>query len=353
MVDLIDIVLEGFKDAVAWITELFMAGLQSGYESLTAALFGTPTPRTDRGFVFGEPLNTPWPAIRDALVGGEIMLIALLLLVVSVQARHTIRIFNLGSAYAARKTRRTAWLGAILIVTWYWLSTLVLYLVDGFTIALLPALDTLGAIMLDFLATSVYNPALALAFAITGGFAMWTLQALYFIRDLLLYVYVYGMPIALALAYGNVPVVSTIAAGFARRFVPLAVLPLPAAVVFSGYELLYAQGALAPQNAFLKHVVAVSLPVLALYVTWKTFGYATPLTARIVGTAANAALLLGAVATGAYLAGPHVATTAARWGPKAATGHVVAQQTAARATGDDADGRQSRYRRTENDPDQE
>src|SRR6056297_129964 len=330
MVDLIDVVLEGSKGVVDWVIGLFMEGLQTGYDILTEEMFGTPTPQTDGAFVFGAPTNDPWIAIRDALVGGEIMLIALLLLVMCVQGRHTIRIFNIGNAYEARKTKKTAWVGAFLIITWYWLSVLGLYIVDGFTIALMPSLSSLGNVMLNFLETSLTNPGLALVFALIGGLSMWALEALYYIREILLYVYVYGMPIAFALGYGNIPVLSDIAMGFSKRFVPLAVLPLPAAVVFKGYDLLYSQGSLAPNNAFLRYLVAASLPLIALYLTWKTFKYATPLTARVVGGTAKGAALIGGVAAGAYVGGAGVATTAARWGPKAAAGHAVAQKAAAR-----------------------
>lgn len=351
MVDLIDLVLEGFKDVVDWVISLFMDGLTSGYDALTETMFGTPTPETDGAFVFGDPTNTPWPDIQDALVGGEIMLIALLLLVMSVQGRHTIRIFNIGSAYEARKTKKTAWVGAFLIITWYWLGVLTLYLVDGFTLALMPGLDSLANAMLGFLGASLTNPGLALLFALLGGISMWALEALFYIRGVLLYVYLYGMPIAIALAYGNIPVLSDIAMGFCKRFVPLAMLPLPAAMVFKGYDLLYGDGTLTPETIFLKYLVAASLPLIALYITWKTFKYATPLTAKVLGTATKGAVTVGAVATGAYAAGAGVATTAARWGPKAAAGHAVAQKAAARTdSGNDGDGGKPSYRRTENDP---
>jgi len=349
MVDLIDVVLEGFKGVVDWVIGLFMEGLQTGYDTLTEEMFGTPTPQTDGAFVFGAPTNDPWIAIRDALVGGEIMLIALLLLVMCVQGRHTIRIFNIGNAYEARKTKKTAWVGAFLIITWYWLSVLGLYIVDGFTIALMPSLSSLGNVMLNFLETSLTNPGLALVFALIGGLSMWALEALYYIREILLYVYVYGMPIAFALGYGNIPVLSDIAMGFSKRFVPLAVLPLPAAVVFKGYDLLYSQGSLAPNSAFLRYLVAASLPLIALYITWKRFKYATPLTARVVGGATKGAALIGGVAAGAYVGGAGVATTAARWGPKAAAGQAIAQKAAARGGHGTEDGAPS-YRRTENDP---
>ncbi|MDS0301195.1 hypothetical protein NDI76_20885 [Halogeometricum sp. S1BR25-6] len=350
MVDLIDVVLEGFKDVVEWIIGLFMDGLRSGYQTLTEAMFGTPTPQTDGTFIFGEPSNAPWPAIQDGLVGGEIMLIALLLLVMSVQGRHTIRIFNVGSAYEARKTKKTAWVGAFLIITWYWIGALTLYLVDGFTIVLMPDLSSVSAAMLRFLGVSIINPGLGLLFAFSGGLSMWALEALFYIREILLYVYLYGMPIAFALAYGNIPVISNIAMGFAKRFVPLAVLPLPAAMVLKGYDLIYAEGALTPETAFLKYLVAASLPLVSLYVTWKTFKYATPLTAKVVGGATTGAALVGGIAAGASVGGAGVATTAARWGPKAAAGHALAQKAAARAEGGTEENSTPSYRRTENDP---
>src|SRR6056297_3730030 len=189
MVDLIDVVLEGIKGVVDWFIGLFMDGLVTGYETLTEGMFGTPTPETNGAFVFGQPTNAPWPALQDALVGGEIMLLALLLLVMSVQGRHTVRIFNIGSAYEARKAKKTAWVGAFLIITWYWVGTLALYLVDGFSIALMPSMASLRNAMLGFLTVSLSNPGLSLLFALLGGISMWALQALFYIREILLYVY--------------------------------------------------------------------------------------------------------------------------------------------------------------------
>jgi len=243
----------------------------------------------------------------------------------SVQGRHTVRIFNIGSAYEARKTKKTAWVGAFLIITWYWIGTLALYLVDGFTIALMPELSSVASAMLQFLGAAITNPGLGLLFAVIGGISMWALEALFYIRMILLYVYLYGLPIAFALAYGNIPVVSDIAMGFCKRFVPLAVLPLPAAMVLKGYDLIYAGGAHA-RNSVPQISCRCVPPLVALFITWKTFKYATPLTAKVVGGATKGAALVGGVAAGAYVGGAGVATTAARWGPKAAAGHAVAQK---------------------------
>ena len=106
MVELIDVVLEGFKDVVDWVIGLFMEGLETGYNTLTQAVFGTPVPETNGAFVFGTPTNSPWLTIREALVGGEIMVISLLLLVMSVQGRHTIRILILEVLTRPEKQKR-------------------------------------------------------------------------------------------------------------------------------------------------------------------------------------------------------------------------------------------------------
>jgi len=59
MVDLIDVVLEGFKDVVDWVVGLFMDGLTTGYNTLTEEMFGTPTPQTNGPFVSGSRRMRP------------------------------------------------------------------------------------------------------------------------------------------------------------------------------------------------------------------------------------------------------------------------------------------------------
>ncbi|MCU4802728.1 hypothetical protein OB920_20410 [Halobacteria archaeon HArc-gm2] len=374
-VSLVDVGIEWFKDIIEAVTRWFQQGLADGYSALTNEIFGTPTPETDGPFVFGSPTNEPWVGIHDALVAGEVTAVALLLLVVSVQARHTISIFNLGTSYEARRTKKVAWTGVFLIVTWYWIAAVSLYVVDAVSIALIPELGTLLNAMVDFLATPIQNLMLGLLMAGIGGFAMWVLQALLFIRDVLLVVFIYGMPIGFALAYGNLPVLSRIAKSVCMRFVPLLIMPVPIALIFSGYELVFQEGtsaALAPGVVYLQHFVAVSLPVLSVIVVWKLFQYASPLATKAFETTAGATLKVGAILGAGYLAGPKVAGTAARWGPKVAAGQAFAQRVSSTSNGEapefgsttpaggtkqdsvatDAYGQQgvTAYRRTENDP---
>jgi hypothetical protein len=354
-----------FEDIVRFVTTWFRTGLTEGYETLTPLVFGTPTPTTKGTLVFGTPVNAPWPMLHDVLVGGEVTLLALLVLAVSVQGRHTVRIFNFGSAYEARRTTRTAWTGAFLIVTWYWIATVTLLLVEGLTLALLPDFQTLIGVMQQFLTVALVNPILALFMMGIGGIGMWLLRALLFVREILVLVYVYAMPFGIALAFGNLPVISRIARGLCIRFIPLAVLPIPIAILFAGYGFLFGNGT--PvfgsfASAFPKLLIAASLPVLAVWVAWRTFGYATPTIARVTGGVGRTALTVGAIAGASYLGGPALAATAGREGTRTALRTAAAKQVASRSsngetTTDGAGPRDAHgqagvpaYRRTENDP---
>jgi uncharacterized membrane protein YgcG len=316
-----DFGVKWFKDIVGKITEWYAHRITKGYEQFQQGYFNTPLPEgSGTNLIFRAPASSdqPWHGIYESVVAGDIMLLSLLLLFVAVQGRHFVRIFDFSSAYEERRTRRSAWTGAVLIVAWYWLAVMLLYFVDAFTIALIPDLSRLGAALIDIMPTAIGNPGITSIMAFLGAIAMLALKALYFVREVLLYVYLYTMPLGLAVAFGNVPVVSDIARRLCRQFVPLAILPLPATLLFRGYGLVFiGEQAVTPGSKFLEYFVVISLPLLALYVTWKTFRYASPLTAKALSRGSRAAVVAGSIAGAGYLGGQRAALTTARYGPRA------------------------------------
>jgi type IV secretion system protein TrbL len=155
-----------------------------------------------------------------------------------------------------------------------------------------------------------------------------------------------------------VPVLSDIARRLSAQFIPLAALPLPAAILFRGYELLFVgETQLELGGDFTQYLVVISLPLLTLVVTWKTFRYASPLAARVIGGAGRSAVYVGSITSAGYLAGPKAAEAAARWGPKAAVGSSLARRHSRPTRADsepqgesDHSGSVPEYRRSENDP---
>ncbi|QKY15590.1 hypothetical protein [Halorubrum sp. CBA1229] len=374
-VSLVDVGFQWFIDILSQLIEWFTEAITNGYRDLTEALFGTPVPETSNGLPLGPPENTPWIRIHESLVAGDVTLIAFLILLVCVQGRHTLRIFNLTDPIRSRQVRRSAWTGGILIATWYWVAVIALYLVDGFAILLVPSIGTVATGLADFFTVTISNPPLGFFLTFIGAVAMWTLQALLFLREILLYVATYAMPIAIAVAYSGLPVISNLATRVAVKFIPLAIMPLPVGLLFRGYGLLFPNGPdslLTPDSAFFRYIIAVSLPVLSVWIIWKLFAYTTPRLVRSVSRVTGLTVTAGAVAGAATVAGPWAGATAARWGPKAAVGHTVAKRVARTETSSDSnadstseptstaatssptvrshEGGWASYRRTENEP---
>lgn len=364
-----DFGIKWFEDIVQRVTEWFTKELIEGLRNASLSLLDTPLPEGQGiDLIFSKPTESDgiWHSIYEATVAGETAIFALVILFLSVQGHHFIRIFNYGSAHEARKAHRSAWVGAFLIITWYWIGVLTLYFIQGLTIGLIPDMHRVGASLVEILPQAAGTPGLTLVMAVMGGLSMVALKALFFIREVLLYVYLYGMPFGIAVAYGNIPVLSNIARRLISQFIPLAVLPLPAAVLFRGYELLFVgEHQLELGGQFTQYLVVISLPIITLYVTWKSFKYAAPLASRVIGGAGRGAVLVGSVATAGYLAGPAAAAAGARWGPKAAVGSAIASRqfqsrssdaTAHSQTPDEQSGGGGdnggvpEYRRSENDP---
>jgi type IV secretion system protein TrbL len=358
-----DFGLKWFEDIIERITEWFTEELVGGLQDIGTSLFATPLPEGDgTARVLTKPPESDelWHGIYETTVAGEMMVFGLVILFLCVQGRHFIRIFNIGSAYEQRKAQRSSWTGALLIVTWYWVAVLTLYVTHALTIGLLPNIVQVAEALVSILPHAVDTPIVTLIMAMAGGMSMLALQALFFIREVLLYVFLYGMPVGLAVAYGNVPVLSRIAQRICAQFIPLAILPLPAALLFRGYAFLFTgEAKLTVSGSFFEYLVVISLPIIALFVTWKTFRYASPLAARALGTASRGTVLLGTVAGAAALGGPRAAAAAGRWGPAAGAGAALSSRyRTARQSGDesasdsgdpDAGGRPE-YRRKENDP---
>lgn len=364
-----DFGLKWFEDIVAKIIEWFRNELVEGLLNTTISLLETPLPDGQgTALIFSKPNESDeiWYSIYEATVAGEMMVIGLLILFLCVQGRHFIRIFNFSSAYESRKARRSSWTGAFLILAWYWIAVLVLYFVQALTIGLVPNMKQVAGSLVEILPQAAGSPGLTLVMAVLGGLSMVALKALFFLREVLLYVYLYGMPVGIAIAFGNIPVLSNIARGITSQFVPLAVLPLPAAMLFRGYELLFAGDTQLPvEGDFLQYLVVVSLPMMALYVTWKSFKYASPLAARVIGGVGRGAMLAGTAAAAGYVGGPAAAAAGAKWGPKAAAGSALASRQYSSTTeqpdvtplpaatdtdGDQQQGGVPKYRRPENDP---
>lgn len=291
-----------FQDVVNRLIEAFLVALENAYADFgTTFETGTPTPDTlrlnDLGSLFRDPGNAPWHQIHADLVpssagDGVVTALALVVLLVAVQGNYLAQIFSSASSYRAHKTRRSAWIGGALILVWYWLAVLGLATVDVFNEGVTEQLVNTGAI--EQLGTHIAgidpesaNRAWLLPLLALGAVCLWFVEALlYFRYELLIPIFVYVMPVLIALVYGNLPLVSGLARTIAEKFVSILVLPIPLILLFWGYARVLEFFTPPTSDPFQLTVVVVSLPIAAAYVSWKTLTYEYPRGAQIAAAIA-------------------------------------------------------------------
>jgi len=225
-----------------------------------------------------------------------------------------------------------------------------LYLVDGFTIALMPELSSVASAMLQFLGAAITNPGLGLLFAVIGGISMWALEALFYIRMILLYVYLYGLPIAFALAYGKHSGRIRYRDGVLQTVCPVGRPPAPRCDGPQGIRLDLRWGRSRQEQR--------SSNILSLRPSpaGRTLHHVEDVQIRdpVDGQKSSAVRRKAQPSLAVSPPGPTSVAPASRrpplGGAKAAAGHAVAQKAAARGGHGADDSGAPSYRRTENDP---
>lgn len=318
--------LEWFIDFVIWLIAWFQAGLKSSLRtfgegplvgsSRDGTIFDTPLPG-GKGFggknqlvdlVLGNP-GGDWGTIHDAVTPGPeatILVAGIVVLFVSVQVQHVTRIFNYSNVYREKRTKRSAYAAILFILLWYYIGVFMLFFVDGLTTGLAPKFGFIsdpaavsgsqtilewvdlnvvasagpdsGDIVRDPGAASgkdLYRyPVFALPAYLIAALSAWAVQAVFTLRWVLIYIYMYMMPLGIALWFGNIPYVSSVAERFSKHFFTWALLPLPVALAIRGYKLIYEFTLSFGDTG--KFMLGIIFPVLLLVVTVKTFQYAQP-----------------------------------------------------------------------------
>jgi hypothetical protein len=224
--DVIVAALKEFLRALFWPV---IALIETYATDVVRTIVSTPHPNA----VFTAPTNAPWVELYEyyweAIIPLTLFLYGLSIgLVIFFES--TSHLF--GSYYRARLKRR-AFAGLLGILMWWWLAALSLQLIDQLTSYLVPDLSSVTLFeTLSFSAMSV----LGVVFALSVDLVLFVLIALiYFLRQLVLYLFVLMMPLLIVLWIPGVGPL-TLVSGFMRRlagfYVPFLFMTVPVALLF-------------------------------------------------------------------------------------------------------------------------
>lgn len=322
-----------FTDAIRLVAGWMLDTMNGGYERLEDHAIGTPHP--DGWLDYGKPAadDQPWRTLYMAVGSyqqGQIFVAGLLMMIVALYGRHVVNVFDFASAYRNRATKRKFWNGIVLVFAWWWIALTLLYFADGLTTLFMPDPGVLGREMQALLPEDVdperfvlINPVTLVVMTLVGVLGFILLEAMFIVRDLIIYMYVFVGPLGIAFAFSGIPMLEDYARSILKRYFPLVMMPIPTALAFHAYYFALTTDAL-PDSLFAKYLLYCSLPLVGVYVTWKGFTLASPLVARASRTAANAG-------AGVATAGSVVAARSATAGAAYAKGQKALSASIARS----------------------
>jgi hypothetical protein len=226
-------------DALRGLLETLFTPIRSLIESqannLLGLLVGTPHPTV----VFAEPKTAPWIALYqyywETMIPLTLLLFGLSVGMV-ILLESTSHLF---SSYHRVHLKRRAFVGLVGVLSWWWIAAFSLQVADQLSRFLMPELDSISLFeTLSFASIGL----LGIVVSLSIDLVLFGLIALiYFVRQLVLYGFVLGMPlliIAWIPGVGPFQYVARFAQRLAGFYVPFLLMAVPIALLFRLGELL-------------------------------------------------------------------------------------------------------------------
>lgn len=233
----------------------------------------TPHPSPEGGFVFGQPTTEPWTSLYSYYIDFILPITLLLLGAAIALVLFSGTLGSLLSGYERSLTQRRLFLGFLFILAWWGVGTLTLQFSDGLATSIAPNVDSVAGSFTAALdpASASGGPVMRGALTVFEAAVVLGMAFLYLLRWVGIYALMLGMPIAVALWVVNVgpfAYLSRIVEGLATKFIPLAFVSVPVAIIFRVGDLLFSSSV--PIENFghpiAPFVLALGFPILSIFV---------------------------------------------------------------------------------------
>jgi hypothetical protein len=255
-----DIIVAALQELLRVLFSPIQTLIEDHADDVVSIIVSTPHPNA----VFAQPTNGAWPNIYDYYWDG-LMPLALLLWALAIGLviffESTSYLF---SSYHKAKLKRRAFAGLLGILAWWWVAALSLRFIEALTGYLVPDLSSISLFeTLSFSAMGV----LGLVVTLSVDLVLFLLIAiLYFVRQVVLYLFVLLMPILIALWVPGVGPFSLVS-GFVRKlagfYVPFLFMTVPVALLFRLGDLLGTSADLSMEGLGL-WLTALVIPIVAV-----------------------------------------------------------------------------------------
>jgi len=255
-----DVIVWAIKEGLERLFEPLEGIIEQHANDVVEIIVGTPHPNR----VFTQPTNNSWPDIYgyfwDAIVPLSLLLWALAVgLVVFLESTS-----YLFSSYHRTKLKRRAFAGLLGILAWWWMDAFARQFTQDLALFLAPDLSDI-----ELFQTLSFGSlgALMTALTLSVDFFLFALVILiYFIREVMLYLFTLMMPILIALwipGVGPFSLVSKFMKRLAGFYVPFLFMTIPVVLLFRLAEILDSNFAIS-LSGIGAWLTALVIPIVAI-----------------------------------------------------------------------------------------
>jgi len=272
--------VEGIKQAAREIltegSDELHNSVQELLEMAVIVTVRTPHPETREGFFLGEPTNEPWISLYGYYTEAILPVTALVIALSITMILFTGIFGTFLSGYERSRAKRRLVVAFIFVLAWWGIGTFVLRFVDALAVAISPPPGVMAETLADPMTIDGMGTVSGAALSLIEGFVFLFLIIWYILRWIGIYALMVAMPLAVAfwiVDVGPFAYLSAMIEDLATKFIPLAFITVPAAVIYRVGDLLFV--AFEPQAEFGHPVApfmfALGFPFLVLIVSYYVF----------------------------------------------------------------------------------
>jgi hypothetical protein len=250
--------------------------VQEMFELAVVVTVRTPYPEPRDGFFFGQPTNEPWVSLygyyTDAVLPVTVLILALAIAMILFTG-----IFGTFlTGYERSRAKRRLFVAFLFVLAWWGIGSFTLRFVDALATAIAPEPSAVAETFRGTMSLQGHGTVTTAALSLLEAVVMIFIVVWFLVRWIGIYALMIATPIGIAfwiVDVGPFAYLSALIEELITKFIPLAFITIPAAVVFRVGELLFAN--FDPTAEFGEGVgpflLALGFPLLILVVSYFVF----------------------------------------------------------------------------------
>ena len=272
----VDGIRNAAREILAGGADALHGSVQDMFELAVVVTVRTPFPEPRDGFFFGQPTNEPWSSIyayyTDAVLPVTVLILGLAIAMILFTG-----IFGTFlTGYERSRAKRRLFVAFLFVLAWWGIGAFVLRFVDSLATLIAPEPAAVADTFRTAMTVDGHGTVTTAALSLLEASVVIFLIAWFFVRWIGVYALMLATPIGVAfwiVDVGPFAYLSALIEELISKFIPLAFITIPAAVVFRVGELLFANFDPAAEfgSGVGPFLLALGFPLLILVVSYYVF----------------------------------------------------------------------------------